>query len=176
MTTFTVHEPPGLAASLEERAESLVFRARRVLVGCVDLWALLLSLETGVGGSRCVRRGGTLDARSAFALRRGGNRRRIGSLVLAFVAGFEANEIQRAWLSLQGWREIAVVSGRSLVECEHRFFTAWLPSEPHHTPTLGALLRSRGKDGWPRLHALRSTAVPGQGQPHPGAHRLSPKT
>ncbi len=56
------------------------------------------------------------------------------SLVLALIAGFEANEIKRASLALFGWKEIAVISGRSLEDCEQQFFNAWLPSEPQVTP------------------------------------------
>lgn len=57
-------------------------------------------------------------------------------IMLAFhvLIGFEADTIERWTLNRRGWEQIATVSGRDVVECERRFFDAWLPDQPMLRP------------------------------------------
>lgn len=134
MSTFTVHEPPDMKTSREERAESLVFVRDGFSWGAFVFGPIYFLVKQEWTGlilfllAMLVMQGVLeFTGTSATALA-------IASFVLALIAGFEANEVRRASLSLFGWKEIAVVSGRSLEDCEHRFFDAWLPSEPPVTP------------------------------------------
>lgn len=54
------------------------------------------------------------------------------SLALHFIFAAEANDIHRWTLTQRGYREIAVVSGRNLIEAERDFFRRW--SGPSATP------------------------------------------
>ena len=49
---------------------------------------------------------------------------------LHVVIGFEFGEMLRAKLDADGWAERGTVTGRSLAECERRFFESWLPRQP----------------------------------------------
>lgn len=124
-----------MKASREERAESLVFVPDGFSWGALLFgpfyflvkreWAGLLAFVVAAIAMRGVL--SLVDANAGAVM--------VASIVLAVLAGFEANEIRRASLSFFGWREIAAVTGRSLAECEHRFFDAWLASEPPVTPS-----------------------------------------
>ena len=49
-------------------------------------------------------------------------------LVALHVAiGFEASSLRRWALENRGWRLLGTVAGRNIVECERRFYDAWLP-------------------------------------------------
>ncbi|MFN3744444.1 MAG: DUF2628 domain-containing protein [Hyphomicrobiaceae bacterium] len=51
-------------------------------------------------------------------------------LALHVLIGFEADTIERWTLRRNGWEMIGTVAGRDIVECERRFFDAWLPEQP----------------------------------------------
>ena len=54
----------------------------------------------------------------------------LAGIALHLLIGLEAHAL-RCWsLDRRGWRMLGSVSGRSLAECERRFFEAWLPSQP----------------------------------------------
>lgn len=55
-------------------------------------------------------------------------------LALHVMIGFEADTIERWTLKRRGWEMIGTVSGRDTVECERRFFDAWLPDQPMLRP------------------------------------------
>ena len=54
----------------------------------------------------------------------------VGIVALHVFAGLEAGNIVRAELTRRGWNLIGTVSGRSLEECQRRFFDDWLPRQP----------------------------------------------
>lgn len=134
MSTYTVHEPPVMKASREERAETLVFVRDGFSWGAFVFGPIYFLVKREWAGLlvffiAMLAMGGLLELFGT-----GPTAITVASIVLALIAGFEANEIKRASLALFGWKEIAVISGRSLEECEQRFFNAWLPSEPSITP------------------------------------------
>lgn len=58
-----------------------------------------------------------------------------GWIVLAAVAlhlfvGFEYGELKRSQLDSNGWVSHGPITGRSLDECERRFYSTWLPRQP----------------------------------------------
>jgi hypothetical protein len=53
---------------------------------------------------------------------------------LHVLVGFEADTIERWTLRRHGWDMIGTVAGRDVVECERRFFDAWLPEQPMLRP------------------------------------------
>ena len=53
-------------------------------------------------------------------------------LGLNLLIGFEADTLRRWALDRSGWRMLGSVSGRTVAECERRFFDGWLPSAAHH--------------------------------------------
>jgi hypothetical protein len=56
----------------------------------------------------------------------------VGLLFLAInvYLGFEISSLKRWMLRQKGWRTLGVVNGRSIVDCERRFFEGWLPAQP----------------------------------------------
>ena len=63
-------------------------------------------------------------------------------LVVGIFVAFEANNFRRWTLERNGYREVATVSGRSLEECELKYFHAWsdghlevLRAQTNLTPT-----------------------------------------
>ena len=82
---------------------------------------------------------------------------------LHVLVGFEADTIERWTLRRHGWDMIGTVAGRDVVECERRFFDAWLPDQPMLRPetlsvsqitgsgdasiSLGGVRRDSGRSG-----------------------------
>lgn len=56
------------------------------------------------------------------------------AIALHVLIGFEAGTIERWTLRRRGWQMVGTVSGRDVVECERRFFDAWLPHQPLFRP------------------------------------------
>jgi hypothetical protein len=44
--------------------------------------------------------------------------------------GFEISTLKRWMLEQNGWQSLGVVTGKSIAECERRFFESWLPGQP----------------------------------------------
>ena len=53
----------------------------------------------------------------------------LAMLGLHLAIGYEAEALSRWALTGRGWRMIGEVSGRSIDECERRFFDSWLPAQ-----------------------------------------------
>ena len=49
---------------------------------------------------------------------------------LHLFVGFEYGELKRSELDTRGWIEHGPVTGRTLDECERRFYGTWMPSQP----------------------------------------------
>lgn len=126
MQTYTVHEPPNPPESRFKRADRLVFVRegfswRAALLAPLwmlvhRMWLALLLYLIGVIA---------LD----FALARAGVSPQWIALANAAVhvlIGFEAGTLRRWTLSRKRWRMLGVVTGRSEVDCERRFFRIWL--------------------------------------------------
>ncbi|MGX1098729.1 DUF2628 domain-containing protein [Amorphus sp. MBR-141] len=94
----------------------------------------------------------------------------LAGLALAVLFGFEANGLRRWALMRRGYRFAGIVSGARRVDCERRFFAAWLAegavaAEP-------APVRTAHADGRPAARVAPSPLSPGD----PGIFGLFPDT
>lgn len=130
VTTYTVHEPPSPDPDRVDRADGLQFVKDSFswitaifpplgfamkglwlpLLAYVVIVSLVAGVMTGLGISE---QWSTL-------------------VIMAFnvYLGFEASSIERLMLDRAGWQMIGSVTGKTLAECERRFFESWLPGQP----------------------------------------------
>jgi Protein of unknown function (DUF2628) len=153
MLTFTVHEPPNPPADRIERADKLVFikdgfswmaalfAPLWLLVH--RLWWALLGYVLAVAVLHLLAHLGGLSESSTGLM----------TFALNLLVGFEADTLRRWALDRKGWHMLGSVSGRTVDECERRFFDGWLPSQP--------ILRRSGNDDagsprkrWPLIGSL----------------------
>lgn len=126
---YTVHEPPESAAERLDRAESLVFVKEGFSVYAAALtpfwllanrmWLVLAGYIAIVGGMKLGL--WALDIRSQAV--------GLVTTALHLLVGLEADSLKRWTLDRSGWRMLGSVTGRSIDECERRFFDAWLPEQ-----------------------------------------------
>ncbi len=127
MIIYTVHEPQRPASSVEERADSIVFVKEGFtwwgfLFG--PFWLLfnrlwfefIVALLLAAGLTAVLVQFGLKEQAPGIA-----------NLLLALIIGFEGNDILRWRLQRKGYPFVASVAGRNRLECERRFFDAWLP-------------------------------------------------
>ena len=129
MLVYTVHEPSEPAASLDDRADELVFvregfSTPAFLFGPFwlafhRLWLPLVLYVAGI-----------LLLLLVFQILPGGNGAVGSVLTLASLAfGLEANAIRRWGLERRGYQTIGTVAGKTFEACEHRFLTGWLSGQ-----------------------------------------------
>jgi hypothetical protein len=149
--TYTVHEPFEHDADRADRASELVF------VKDGFSWLTALFPPLGMAASRMWL---PLLAYVVFAgtAAAGLNALHVNSsiLTLIFIAvhvylGFEHSTLERWTLDTAGYQMLGSVTGKSLDDCERRFFETWLPDQP-----LIATPRTSGPDSRPGL-AWRSS-------------------
>ena len=130
MPTYTVHEPPEPGADRIDRASELKF----VKDGFAWLTALFPPL--GLALSRLWL---PLLAYVVFAGAAVAGLQALGvdpswlALLIAALhiyLGFEHSTLERWVLDNAGWQTLGSVTGKSLAECERRFFESWLPAQP----------------------------------------------
>lgn len=130
VVTFTVHEAPNPAADRIDRADELVF--------VKDGFSWLTAIFPPAG---LLSRGLWLGLAAYFAAvavicgvlsALGGSESWITLVVLALglFLGFEISSLERFMLDRAGWRMLGSVTGRSIADCERRFFETWLPDQP----------------------------------------------
>jgi hypothetical protein len=159
MIVYTVHEPQRPATGIEARAESVVFvkegftiwgflfgpfwllfnRLWFELIAALVLSATLAAVLTEFG----------LATQQAAG---------IVDLLLALIVGFEGHDLQRWSLQRKGYAFLASVTGRNRLECERRFFDAWiayLKGGPGATPVMDF-----GSGDWRSPHALGTWPEP----------------
>jgi hypothetical protein len=51
-------------------------------------------------------------------------------LMLNIFLGLEISTLKRWMLEQKGWQTLGVVNGRSIADCERRFFEGWLANQP----------------------------------------------
>jgi hypothetical protein len=153
MLTFTVHEPPNPPADRIERADKLVFvkdgfswmaalfAPLWMLVN--RLWWALLGYIVAIVALRLAQKYGGLTENTVGLMTFG----------LNLLVGFEADTLRRWALDRKGWLMLGSVSGRTVDECERRFFDGWLPSQPILRPAGGGT-SSPGRR-WPLIGSLR---------------------
>ena len=127
MIIFTVHEPQRPAQGLEARADSIVFVKEGFTIwGFLfgPLW-LLYNRAWGAFILTLVFMAGLAALLGQLGLRNEGPA--IVDLLVSLIIGFEGNDILRWSLERKGYGLVASVAGRNRLECERRFFEAWLP-------------------------------------------------
>jgi hypothetical protein len=145
MKVCTIHEPPAPAADRVDHADQLMFVRDGFSWGAAlfapfwmlahRLWLVLLAYVAGTLALRFALVALGVDA---------------GWIALVLLAinvalGFEAASLIRWTLERRGWKYLGAVAGRSIVECERRFFEAWLPHQPLVRPD-GLSRAPRGGD------------------------------
>ncbi len=78
----------------------------------------------------------------------------IGIIFLAIniYLGFEVSSLKRWMLDQKGWEMVGVVNGKTMAECERRFFEGWLPEQPviaSATANGPSMPPARGSRFWP---------------------------
>lgn len=127
MIIFTVHEPQRPGQTIEARADSIQFVKEGFTIwGFLfgPLWllynrlwlAFILTLVVMAG-----LYGGLIE----FGLKN--QAPPIVDILVSLIIGFEGNNILRWNLQRRGYALLGSVVGRSRLECEQRFFDAWLP-------------------------------------------------
>lgn len=134
MTEYTVHEPPEIAATREERAATFTFVPDK-FSWAAAIFGLLYFLARGYWFGAAVYIALAVATQSLLSLLGAAELWSVACAVaLNVLAGFEAHELQRAFLDLRGWTRIGNSYGRSREEAEARFIESWLPQEPLVTP------------------------------------------
>jgi hypothetical protein len=153
MPTYTVHEPPSPPADRIDRAESLVFVKDGfswLALLFAPLWLLAHRLWWPLLGYVLVS-GALQVAARLTALDPGWVG--LAGFTINLLLAFEADTLRRWSLGRRGWRTIGTVSGRTVAECERRFFDAWLPSQPI-LATSGGPSHPVADAGWRRVGGL----------------------
>jgi hypothetical protein len=130
VATYTVHEPPDADSDRVDRGVELEFvkdgfswlTAICPLLGFIGngLWLMAAAYLAGAG----------LLAYLLQALKVAPELTGIFFLMLNINLGFEISTLKRWMLDQKGWQMLGVVNGRTMAECERRFFESWLPQQP----------------------------------------------
>lgn len=128
--SYTVHCPADAKADRIERAEQILFvrdgfswlTALVPFLGLIAnrLWLFALIYVAAVAGASIGLTKLGVDATWIT----------LGIVALNFFLAFEVSSLRRWWLEQAGWDMVGAVSGKSLAECERRFFEGWLPEQP----------------------------------------------
>jgi len=130
MRTYTIHERPDPAADRIDRAEALVFVKDGFSWPAAlfaPIWLIVHRLWWPLLGYILVSIALQVP-QQLFDV----DQRWLGLAGLAanLLIGFESDTLRRWGLERRGWHTVGMVSGKTAVECERRFFDAWLPAQP----------------------------------------------
>jgi len=155
VVTYTVHEPPVPEADRVDRGSELEFvkdgfswlTAICPPLGFLanGLWLVAIAYLVAAGLLGYVLNALKVDPSLTGLM----------FLMVNIYLGFEISTLKRWMLEQTGWQTLGVVTGKSIAECERRFFESWLPAQPIFTGgTPGASGRSeaatrRGSRFWP---------------------------
>lgn len=151
MSTYTVHEPPASDADRIDRGVELEF----VKDGFSWLTAICPPLGFLANGiwlmAVAYLAGASLLGYVLNALKVDSDWIGIIFLVINVYLGFEVSSLKRWMLDQRGWQMLGVVNGKSIAECERRFFESWLPEQPVIASNVagGASSRAHGSRFWP---------------------------
>ncbi len=130
MVTYTVHEPPHAGSDRVDRGVDLEF----VKDGFSWLTAIFPPLGLLANGlwlfTIAYLVGAVLLAWALAALKLGPQMTGFVFLLINIYLGFEVSTLKRWMLERTGWQALGVVTGKSIAECERRFFESWLPVQP----------------------------------------------
>jgi hypothetical protein len=155
VVTYTVHEPPVPEADRVDRGSELEF----VKDGFSWLTAICPPLGFLANGLWLVAIA-YLVAASLLgyllnAMKVDPNLIGLLFLMLNIYLGLEVSTLKRWMLEQTGWQTLGVVTGKSIAECERRFFESWLPAQPilaSGTPEVSGRSETaprRGSRFWP---------------------------
>jgi Protein of unknown function (DUF2628) len=153
MVIYTVHEPQRPGQSIEARADSIVFVKEGFTIwGFLfgPLWLLYNRLWLAFILAL------VLMAALAGVLVELGLRNQapgIVDILVSLIIGFEGNDILRWGLGRKGYALIASVAGRNRLECERRFFDAWLPHAGKGSAAGTPVLDLKSRD-WQTSHPI----------------------
>ncbi len=152
MTTFTVHEPPVSDSDRVDRGVELEF----VKDGFSWLTAIFPPLGFLANGlwlmAIAYLAGASLLGYVLNAMKVDPNWIGLIFLAINIYLGFEVSTLKRWMLDQKGWQTLGVVNGKSIAECERRFFESWLPDQPviaSDAPGSGTSSTARGSRFWP---------------------------
>ncbi len=130
MKIYTVHEPSDAPADRIDRAEKLKFIGDSFDWQTLALppFALLAHKLYGAFAAYVAILAAIFGALYAIGANPGWMS--IAYFAVNILVAFEIGELRRASLDRQGWSMLATVSGRSLAECERRFYDEWLARQP----------------------------------------------
>lgn len=130
MVTYTVHEPPVPEADRVDRGTELEFvkdgfswlTAICPPLGFLanGLWLVAIAYLVAASLLAYVLNAMSVDPSLTGLL----------FLTLNIYLGFEISTLKRWMLEQTGWQTLGVVTGKSIAECERRFFESWLPAQP----------------------------------------------
>jgi hypothetical protein len=154
MIIYTVHEPQRPGQTIEARADSIQFVKEGFTIwGFLfgPLWllynrlwlAFILTLVVMAGLAAALVE---LDFRNQAP--------GIVDLLASLIIGFEGNNILRWGLQRKGYTLLGSVVGRSRLECERRFFDAWLPHAAGKAAAAGTPLMSTRSGDWQTSHPI----------------------
>jgi hypothetical protein len=130
VVTYTVHEPPDPGSDRVDRGVELEFikdgfswlTAICPPLGFAanGLWLFALAYLIGAGALGWALTALKIDPQL------------IGwtFLLINIYLGFEVSTLKRWMLEQTGWQSLGVVTGKTIAECERRFFETWLPDQP----------------------------------------------
>ena len=130
MVTYTVHEPPDPGSDRADRGVELEFvkdgfswlTAICPPIGFLanGLWLFALAYLVGAAALGWALSALKLDPQMTGVV----------FLMINIYLGFEVSTLKRWMLEQTGWQALGVVTGKSIAECERRFFESWLPEQP----------------------------------------------
>jgi len=130
VVTYTVHEPPHAGSDRVDRGVELEFvkdgfswlTAICPPLGFLanSLWLFAIAYLVGA----------VALASALSALKLGPQMTGFVFLLINIYLGFEISTLKRWMLERTGWQSLGVVTGKSIAECERRFFESWLPAQP----------------------------------------------
>ena len=130
MVTYTVHEPPAPGSDRVDRGVELEF----VKDGFSWLTAICPPLGFLANGlwlfAIAYLVGATALGWALSALKLGPQMTGFIFLLINIYLGLEISTLKRWMLQQTGWQALGVVTGKSIAECERRFFESWLPAQP----------------------------------------------
>lgn len=153
MVTYTIHEPPDPGSDRADRGVELEFvkdgfswlTAICPPIGFLanGLWLFALAYLVGAAALGWALSALKLDPQMTGVV----------FLMINIYLGFEISTLKRWMLEQTGWQALGVVTGKSIAECERRFFESWLPAQPIIANESGmpgtAAVPRRGSRFWP---------------------------